>query len=218
MKNFTAKASIPAPSVERLAHLYTVLTRLEDAGAAPRLTSRTLGELLSVPDHTIRKDLSLLRNLPPADGRGYDLSRLRAAVGERLGLDTPRPVCLVGLGRLGSAILQKTRVWTAGRYPLAAAFDASVNRIELSATDVPLYHSRDITRVVRENNISIGIIAVPAGAAAEVAERLAAGGVRAIVNFAPVILPSAGDSVIVRNVSLTGELDVLSAYLNIQGV
>jgi redox-sensing transcriptional repressor len=111
------------------------------------------------------------------------------------------------------------------RYPLAAAFDASMNRIELTRTAVPLYHSSHIRRVVREKGIRIGIIAVPACAALDVAERLISGGVRGIVNFTSVVIPAGFSArhgtagpVMVRNVSLTGELDVICAYFNTEGV
>jgi redox-sensing transcriptional repressor len=219
VKNITEKQTLPSPTLERLAHLYTLLGRLEEAEVR-RVSSRTLGELLSVPGHTVRKDLSILCGGGVScfsGGRGYDTAALRALVGGRLGLGAGFPVCLAGLGRLGSAILHKGE--EDGRYPLAAAFDASVNRIELERTKVPLYHSSQMSRVVREKNITVGIIAVPPRAAREVAERLVAGGVRGIVNFTPVIIPEASLSgakhpIVVRNACLTGELDVIAAYLN----
>jgi redox-sensing transcriptional repressor len=198
------------------------LCRLEEGGVS-RIASRALGELLSVPDHSIRKDISLLAagggpvNIPGSPG--YNAAELRELVGERLGLRKGCLTCLVGIGRLGGAILYRSAREADRRYPLAAAFDASVNRIELTRTDVPLYHSAEISRVVREKGIVAGIIAVPPEAAADVAGRLIAGGIRGIVNFAPVIIPAGNSGVVVRNVSLTGELDMIAAYINnIQGV
>jgi redox-sensing transcriptional repressor len=226
VKNFTEKRALPSPTLERLAYLYSLLGRLEEAGVR-RVTSRTLGELLSLPGHTVRKDLSILggegeavcegKNSGLSGGRGYDTAALRALVGGRLGLRAGFPVCLAGIGRLGGAILHMGE--EDGRYPLAAAFEASVNRMELTRTKVPLYHCSQMSRVVREKNIVAGILAVPPQAAREVAERLVAGGVRGLVNFTPVIIPEAALSgaerpVVVRNLSLTGELDVIAAYLN----
>jgi redox-sensing transcriptional repressor len=142
------------------------------------------------------------------------VAELRDVVGARLGFERSLSACLVGIGRLGGAILHRTE--GRDRYRLAAAFDASMNRIELTRTEVPLYHSSEISRVVREKGISLGIIAVPAEAALDAAQRLIEGGVRGIVNFASVIISDR--RVIVRNVSLTGELDVIAAYLNTEGV
>lgn len=221
MKNFTSKTSLPPPALERLAYAYSLLCRLTEAGVF-RITSKTLGKLLSVPDHTVRKDLSFLGGRLSGQGsRGYDAAALLDALGEKLGLRRTFCACLAGIGRLGGAILHSME--EEGPYPLAAAFDASMNRIELTRTRVPLYHSSQISRVVREKGIRLGIIAVPAAAALDVAERLIAGGVRGIVNFTSVIIP-AGISprterpVIVRNVSLAGELDVIAAYFNTEGV
>ncbi|MDR1179422.1 MAG: redox-sensing transcriptional repressor Rex [Spirochaetales bacterium] len=223
MKNFTDRANLPLPALERLARVYTLLGRLREGGVC-RVSSGTLGELLGVPAHTVRKDLSLLGlGLSGRGPGGYDAEVLLGALGERLGLGRMVPVCLAGIGRLGGAILH--RMEGEARYPLAAAFDASMNRIELTRTAVPLYHSSHIRRVVREKGIRIGIIAVPACAALDVAERLISGGVRGIVNFTSVVIPAGFSArhgtagpVMVRNVSLTGELDVICAYFNTEGV
>jgi redox-sensing transcriptional repressor len=221
VKNFTDKPNLLRPGIERLAYAHSLLCRLVGAGVS-RVTSKTLGDLLCVPGYTVRKDLSLLgRRLSGQGPQGYDATALLGVLGEKLGLGRTVPACLAGIGRLGGAILRSME--TDARYPLAAAFDASMNRIELARTGVPLYHSSQISRVVREKGIRLGIIAVPAAAAPDVAQRLVAGGVRGLVNFSPIILPAGGSPrtgrpVIVRNVSLAGELDVIAAYLNMEGV
>gem|GEM_PF-165484 len=226
VKNFTTDSasnrSLPSPTLERLARLYTLLGRMEEAGKR-RLTSRALGDLLHVPGTVVRKDLSLLGRESGAGAgllkAGYETAALRELLGRRLGLEAGFSVCLAGLGRLGGAILNQAQD---SRYPLAAAFDASVNRIELTQSRVPLYHSSEMPRVVREKKITAGILAVPPQAARETAESLAAGGVRGIVNFTPVMIPAlsgAAGPVFVRNICLTGELDVIAAYLfTTQGV
>jgi redox-sensing transcriptional repressor len=217
-------AGIPEPTLERLARLYTTLSRLEEAGSAvTRLSSRELGELISVPDHTVRKDLSILKSFAEAEGgspgteQGYEADKLKTAIETRLGLAVPRSACLVGLGRLGVAVLHR-QVWAERTYNLTAGFDASINRIELVKTEVPLFHSREIARVVREKGIQIGIITVSPGSAQDVAERLAEGGIKGIINFAPIVLALSGRDIIVRNISLAGELHALSAFLYMKGV
>ena len=216
------------PVVERLSRLYTILCRLSGTEEGKNhLSSKDLGLLLGEEPHTVRKDISILKTL--RDGgrmeslvaeagseRGYAPDRLREALRIGLGLERTVSACLVGLGRLGSAILHRMTEED-GIYGLAAAFDSSVNRLELLQTSVPLFHSREIVRVVKERNIEIGIIAVPEAAAQDTANRLMSGGVRGIVNFAPVVLQAAATGVLVRNVSLTGELHALSAHLFMQG-
>jgi redox-sensing transcriptional repressor len=70
-----------------------------------------------------------------------------------------------------------------------------------------------ITEVVREMGVRIGIIAVPASAAQDVADQLIAGGVRAILNYAPVIL-RLPDNVWMREIDPTGALQSLTYYLS----
>lgn len=214
------KVNIPGPTLERLAHLYTILSGLYSSSVpGTLLSSRELGILIAAPDHTVRKDLSLLKELGyPGLGteQGYKAADITKAIEAGLGLTTMRPACVVGLGRLGEAILNRG-VWDEGVYKLSAGFDSSVNRIEIVRTNVPLFHSREIPRVVKEKKIEIGILAVPGAAAQDIANRLLEGGIRGIINFTPVILTVEDSSVIVKNISLAGELHVISAYLHSQG-
>ncbi|MCX7787187.1 MAG: redox-sensing transcriptional repressor Rex [Spirochaetes bacterium] len=221
-------STLPPPTLERLARLYVLLGKLQNLGLQA-ISSKRLSELLGVPDHTIRKDLSFLKEgqgiEPFAEkekagvgkpgsgvGRGYPLESLRLLIGARLGLTHPRTACLVGLGNLGVAILNR-RIWQEGVYRLVAAFDLSENRLELLSTKIPLYHARELERVVRNYRIEIGILTVPPEAAQETADRLVHAGIRGIINFAPVVLTVKSNRVVVRNVSLAGELNILSAYL-----
>ena len=220
--------SIPGPTLERLTRLYTILCRLhEPENTGKRLSSKALAELFGEAPHSLRKDLSILKTA--GDGgsletllseagseQGYDIGKLKEALGLGLGLFTRRSACLVGLGRLGGAIL---RLLTEGKeaYELAAAFDSSVNRLELLQTSVPLYHSREIVRVVTEKKIQLGIIAVPENTAQDAANRLAAGGISGIINYSQAVLSSGRTGVRIRNISLAGELNALSAYLYVKG-
>lgn len=222
------ESNLPPPTLERLARLYVLLGKLQQQGLEV-VSSKRLSQLLGVPNHTIRKDLSFLREglgienrgtgereetgkTGAGGGRGYPLKSLGTHIGERLGLARHRTACLVGLGNLGVAILHR-KIWQEGVYRLLAAFDSSENRLELLSTKVPLYHARELERVVRQNRIEIGILTVPPEAAQETADRLVRAGIRGIVNFAPVVLTVKSEQVVVRNVSLAGELNILSAYL-----
>jgi len=221
-------STLPPPTLERLARLYVLLGKLQNQGLQA-VSSKRLSELLGVPDHTIRKDLSFLREGLGTEqltgkektgvgkpgsglGRGYPLESLRVLIGAKLGLTHPRTACLVGLGNLGVAILNR-RIWQEGVYRLVAAFDLSENRLELLSTKIPLYHARELEGVVRKYRIEIGILTVPPEAAQETADRLVRAGIRGIINFAPVVLTVKSNRVLVRNVSLAGELNILSAYL-----
>ncbi|MBP7495899.1 MAG: REX family transcriptional regulator, partial [Spirochaetales bacterium] len=110
--------NLPNPTLERLAHLYVILGKLISLGTLrSQVSSRTLSELMGVPDHTIRKDISLLKGERYFWGmkdlktsQGYLIEQLRALIGKTLGLIRPRTVCIVGLGNMGTAILNR-KIW-----------------------------------------------------------------------------------------------------------
>jgi redox-sensing transcriptional repressor len=72
-------------------------------------------------------------------------------------------------------------------------------------------HVDDLPDVVREHEAAIGVIATPAAAAQDVADRLVAAGVRSILNFAPAVI-SVPEGVSVRKVDLAIELQILAYY------
>jgi redox-sensing transcriptional repressor len=69
----------------------------------------------------------------------------------------------------------------------------------------------DLPRIVADREIAIGIVATPAGAAQEVADRLVDAGVTSILNFAPTVVAVPG-GVSLRKVDLATELQILSFY------
>jgi redox-sensing transcriptional repressor len=80
----------------------------------------------------------------------------------------------------------------------------------------PVHHTDELERLVRDEGVRIGMVAVPAANAENVVERLVAAGVRGIVNFAPV-RPQVPDGIAVRNVDLRVELESLSFFLRDDG-
>ena len=69
----------------------------------------------------------------------------------------------------------------------------------------------DLDALVREDRLSIGVIATPAESAQDVADRLVGAGVRSILNFAPCVLDVPGD-VMVRKVDMSTELQILAFH------
>jgi redox-sensing transcriptional repressor len=211
----SVKKQLPAAVIERLAELYSLLGRLE----GELVSSRQLGELIGATETTIRKDLSLLKGSGASyeiAGRGYRRAALLSTIQNRLGLGRRRKACVVGLGQLGAALLERLEK-DGGPFQAAAGFDSSRNRLELLSARTPLYPARDSPRVVRELGIQIGILTVPARSVKEAADRLAEGGIRAILNYSAVVLAPPASGIAVRNVSLDRELCIFASILNEQG-
>lgn len=204
---------IPEPSVIRLCLMYRFMENLLK-NRVKTVFSSDIGENLGVTAHTVRKDISFLGEIGNT-AAGYDVEKLKDHIYTNLGLENKRFACLVGLGRLGKALLHYKQ-FLSGEYKLIAGFDSDINTLEMIRTSIGLYPSYRIEEIVRELDIELAVIAVPASAAQEVANKLIAGGIKGIINFAQVIVKSRSHNVLIRNMDLYGELRILSALLNLK--
>jgi redox-sensing transcriptional repressor len=132
-----------------------------------------------------------------------------------LGLTSDWPVVIVGLGNLGHALANYGGFHERG-FPIAALVDTSEHVVGTQINGVTVRHLDDLPKIAEEQEISIGIIATPAHAAQEVADRLIAAGVTSVLNFAPTIL-AVPDEVSLRKVDLAVELQILSFYQRRKG-
>ena len=178
------------------------------------VSSAQIGSRLGIGAHSVRKDIGYLGQMG-AGKAGYDVARLRSRIEQVLGLANGRRACVVGLGRLGAAILGYRRLAQSG-HRIVAGFDSNINRLETIRTDVALYPAYEIAEVARREMIELGIVAVPAEAAQQTAGALVEGGVRGIVNFAPVVIAVDSPTVVVRNIDVVNELRVVSSLLALQ--
>jgi redox-sensing transcriptional repressor len=216
VKHFTAREvddvmqKISVPAIERLSILYTMLERLEKSGRTV-VTSSELGRIMNVPAHTIRKDINFLGQTGREEG--YNVSALKDIIGKELGFGKPRKACIVGLGRLGCAIINFAG-FLDSNIKIEAGFDSNINRIETLETDIPLFPACDIVDIVKDKNIELGVITVPPASAQATADRLIHGGVKGILNFAPVILKVEKPGIEVRNFYVLEEFRILSALIS----
>lgn len=199
---------IPSPAKERLLYLMRLLERSNDESP---VTSAQIQALTGWASHTVRKDISFLSSAASesiGSSEGYAPAALAALIKQALGLEKHRKYCVVGLGRLGSAFLN-TQEFQEVDFELAAGFDTNVNRTEILKSPVPLYPAYKMPEVISRFGIEIALLCVPGDAAQSAAERLAAAGIRGILNFAPapVTVPP---GVAVRNVHLADEMRALS--------
>jgi len=203
---------IPKPAIVRLCSLYKIIQGLETNGETTA-SSSLLAKKMGLQPHTVRKDISYIGE-GGSRGAGYSLVDLKRLIENSLGFGNGHPTCLVGLGRLGSAMLKHGRFFDEG-YKLVAGFDTNVNKLEILETDVPLYPAYMIPDIIAEKRIEFAVLAVPEEAVQAAAERLISGGIKGIVNFAPVEINHGDKDVFIRNISVLGELRVLTAYQSI---
>lgn len=150
------------------------------------ISSTSLAKELSLGEVQVRKDLGAISGA----GRpktGYNVGELIAALENFLGADEKSKVVLVGAGKLGRALLDYGGFGDYG-LDIIAAFDTAVNEIQHSNSGKPIYSMNDLEQFCRNNNVRIGIIAVPSSSAQTVCDRLVSVGIKAIWCFAPCVL------------------------------
>jgi redox-sensing transcriptional repressor len=143
-------------------------------------------------------------------GRGYEVRGLIGGIERFLDAPEPEGVALVGIGNLGRAIL----AFFQGRRPklrVVAAFDREADLVNRVIHGVRCYPMEELDAVVVREGIRVGIIAVPAGEAQPVADRLVAAGIRGLVNFAPTPL-HAPPGVYVDDIDMTMSLEKVAFF------
>ncbi len=173
------------------------------------VSSEQLAESAGVNAAKVRKDLSYLGSYGTR-GVGYDVEYLQNQMRRALGMTHDWPVVIVGIGNLGAALANYGGFGSRG-YPVAALVDADPRVVGTRFGDLVVRHIDELTDVVAEAGIAIGVITTPAGAAQSVADELVAAGVRSILNFAPTVI-SVPEGVSLRKVDLATELQILSFY------
>ncbi|MFP3902422.1 MAG: redox-sensing transcriptional repressor Rex [Acidimicrobiia bacterium] len=204
---------IPEATVARLPLYLRSLVGIADDGD-PTISSERLAELSGFNAAQVRKDLSYLGSYGTR-GVGYDVEYLLFQMSRELGLTHDWPVVIVGVGNLGHALANYGGFHERG-FPVAALVDADPRVVGTVINDITVRHIDELPDIAAGQEIAIGIIATPASAAQEVADRLVAAGVGSILNFAPTIL-SVPDHVSLRKVDLAVELQILSFYQQRKG-
>ncbi|MQA13675.1 MAG: redox-sensing transcriptional repressor Rex [Pseudonocardiaceae bacterium] len=198
--------AIPQAAVGRLAVYLRVLSALIDQGVTT-ISSEELAGAAGVNSAKLRKDLSYVGSYGTR-GVGYDTALLVEHIERLLGLTRHHSVAVVGIGNLGHALANYDGFPSRG-FPVAALFDIDEDLIGVPVGGLPVDRIDDVPRVCARREITIGVVCTPAVAAQSVCDLLVDGGVRCILNFAPVVL-QVPEGVEVRKVDLAVEMQILS--------
>ena len=200
---------VPIATLERLATYLRFLIDIE-AMQVETISSTEVERQTSINAAQFRKDLSYFGEFGKP-GVGYNVVELQNRIARILKIDRDQPMIVLGAGHLGSALVGYHGL-REHRFQMVGVFDSSPAKIGVKLWD---HEIRDIA-TLKEANAQLGaqiaIIAVPAAVAQEVADEAIAGGIKALLNFAPIIL-RVPNRIVVRNVSFLQELAVLSYYL-----
>ncbi|GAB3293968.1 redox-sensing transcriptional repressor Rex [Parasphingorhabdus pacifica] len=201
--------AIPEAAVARLAVYLRVLSGLADQDVST-VSSEELAAFAGVNSAKLRKDLSYIGSYGTR-GVGYEVAVLIGQIERTLGLTRKHSVAVVGIGNLGHALANYGGFPGRG-FPVGALFDLDPDLVDVPVGGIPVSHVDDIVEVCTEREITIGVIATPTQGAQDVCDRLVAGGVTCILNFAPVVL-QVPEEVEVRKVDLAVEMQILSFHV-----
>ena len=208
--NVTQRIQVPEACVARLS-LYLRELALLNRKRVGFVSSRRLAEQLGLTDAQVRRDLSYFGQFGTS-GRGYEVRRLHDRLTAILGVSGRTwNVALAGIGNLGSALLAYRGFQQRG-FLFRVVVDSDPQKIGRTVQGITVAPASRLAQLAREHRIHIGLIAVPVKAAQAVCDQLITGGVKAIVNFAPVRLDAPAD-VRLRAVDLAVELESLAFHL-----
>jgi redox-sensing transcriptional repressor len=200
--------SIPEATVGRLPVYLRALVDVAATGTST-ISSEELAEAAGVNSAKVRKDLSHLGSYGTR-GVGYDVAYLIHQIRRELGLTQHWAIVIVGIGNLGHALANYKGFAERG-FRVAALVDEDAAKVGERVGDLRIHHIDDLTDLVASHDIAIGVIATPAGAVQDVADRMVDAGIRSILNFAPAML-TVPPGVSVRKVDLAVELQILAFY------
>ncbi|MBE7325540.1 redox-sensing transcriptional repressor Rex [Nocardioides sp. Y6] len=199
---------IPEATVARLPVYLRALTGLTESGVAT-CSSEELAAAAGVNSAKLRKDLSYLGSYGTR-GVGYDVEYLTYQIAREIGVTHDWPVVIVGIGNLGHALANYSGFRSRG-FRVVALLDADPSRAGEEVAGIAVQSFDRLEEIVTEHGVAIGVIATPAPAAQDVADRMVAAGISSILNFAPRVL-AVPPGVDVRKVDLSIELQILAYH------
>ena len=197
-------AVIPEATRKRMLTLQNLLQGWPQA----KITSVQISEITGWKDSLIRHDLWLL-GYNKGISNGYLKDDLQQAISLALGFEsTEANCCIVGLNRLGAALLDDST--TEGSvYKIKAGFDSNVNRVEILRSSFPLYPATEMNWVIKQENIRLAILTVTAKDAQTMCDRLVKAGITGIVNMTRAVL-KVPNGVKVENLSILNALKMIN--------
>src|SRR5579884_1821985 len=163
----------------RLSRYLQVLTQARKIGKET-ISSQELADYTHVNSTQIRRDLSGFGKFGKR-GVGYNVESLVTQIRKILRTSGQHNIALFGAGHLGTAIATSD-IFADHGFRIVAIYDCDESKVGRQIGSLTVRHNRELPQVVRDENIVVGVLAVPSSAAQELADALAQAGVRIIFN------------------------------------
>jgi len=200
---------IPDIIIGRLPIYLRALQRMADRGLVTT-SSQELGEHVGISAAQIRKDISQFGEFGK-QGTGYAISFLIEKLREILKVNRIWDVALIGAGDVGHALARYQGFANRG-FRIVQVFDSDRSKVGQQLGDFTVEDVAHLDERIRAAGVKIAMLTVPATAAQEVADSLVRGGIRAILNYAPISL-NVPKSVHVQYIDPATHLQRMTFYL-----
>jgi len=208
------KSEIPDEVISRL-YIYARCLESFCEEGRKSFSSDDIANSLNIKPTLVRKDFSYIGTMGKR-GVGYNTNDVLKKIKQIAFPNKETKVTLIGVGKLGSALLNFYGFKAQG-FKIALAFDKDKRKIGSNFRGVEIDDIKNFKRKVEKEKIKIAIIAVPSEEVVNVIKRIKESTIEAILNFTPAYLSSLNnysDNFIVRNIDLSSELARLSYYLS----
>lgn len=196
---------VPEPTIRRMPTYLNLIKELKDKEvlyvSAPQIAQR-----LSFDPTQVVKDMSYTE-ISGKPKVGYKVDDLLESLRDFLGYNRRHEAFLIGAGALGHALIQY-KGFSETAMHIVAAFDSDQNKIGNTIDNIPIFSIDKYSDLATRLHISIGIITTPASAAQEVADMMINWGIKAIWNFAPVVL-RVPEHIIIQDTHIYANLAVI---------
>jgi redox-sensing transcriptional repressor len=169
----------------RLSRYLQVLTQAKKMGKET-ISSQELSDYTHVNSTQIRRDLSGFGKFGKR-GVGYNVDSLVSQIRKILRTAGQHNIALFGAGHLGRAIASSD-IFADHGFRVVAIFDADPRKVGHSIGNQTVRHVRDLKQVVEDEDIVVGVLAVPNAAAQPLADDLVEAGVKIIFNYSEALL------------------------------
>ncbi len=193
---------LPEVTKKRMVQLLQILKSWPEQ----KITSIDISNATGWKNTLIRHDLWLL-GYNKGVSNGYQVSDLQSAISVVLEIEKQANCCIVGLGRLGAALLDN-QIVEESSFTIKAGFDSNLYRVEILRSTFPLYPASEMNRVLKQEDIKYAILTVQAKDAQQMCDRLINAGIKGIVNMTNATL-RVPDSVKVENLSILNALKLV---------
>lgn len=201
-----SQVCLPEVTKKRMIQLLQLLKAWPDE----KITSSDISQQTGWKPSLIRHDFWLLGTDFNGVSNGYYKDQLSEIISRQLGLQAEsftKNICIVGLGRLGAALLDQN-TFPESEFQIKAGFDSNVYRVEILRSTFPLYPASEMQFVIKRENIKYAVLAVTDKDAQSMTDRLVKTGIQGIVNMTNVVL-KVPKGIKVENLSIINALKLV---------